>query len=175
MLPIVPVPPIDRSARHSHDARRWDGDQGTLTCLAVSWNVRGSCCNGTPDMISATDTLERRVARPGRRITRLPGRSRSIRLRNHGQVMAKMQGDRLAAKSNIRPRHPLRIMSGRAVPGRAGSRGNSQLVLAFSQARHSAWVPLNRLRSTSPSIPGTVPVPLYCQKTNGWRPYRSSG
>ena len=62
-----------------------------------------------------------------------------------------------------RLRGQLRHQAPRRLDALSGPGAFAQRALRPSQARHSA-VPLAKaLRSACPSIPGTMPVPLYCQ------------
>ena len=46
---------------------------------------------------------------------------------------------------------------------------------AFNHFFQAATLPLKTLTSALPFTPGTLPVPVYCQKVKGWPPYLSLG
>ena len=50
-----------------------------------------------------------------------------------------------------------------------------QRVFCRSHLFHAASLPLKTLMSDLPDMPGTMPVPVYCQKVKGWLPYFSRG
>jgi len=55
------------------------------------------------------------------------------------------------------------------------SAGSAYRVLAFSHFRQADMSPLKTLMSALPLIPGTTPVPVYCQKVKGCPRYFSRG
>ena len=52
--------------------------------------------------------------------------------------------------------------------GGGGSIG--YFVFAFNHFFQAAWLPLKTFMSALPLMPGTLPVPEYCQKVKGWLP-----
>ena len=50
-----------------------------------------------------------------------------------------------------------------------------QRVFCRSHLFQAASLPLKTLMSALPVMPGTMPVPVYCQKVKGWLPYLSRG
>ena len=73
----------------------------------------------------------------------------------------------LAAKTP-KPR-PMQCKAPVAKCGRG--RSIDYFVFAFSHFFQADWLPLKTLMSALPVMPGTTPVPVYCQKVKGWLPY----